>query len=493
MKTRISYLCVSLTLLSTLNSAQRRAGSSRRSQAKAEAQRRRINPNPLYATKTLMAFSVLLGLAFSAFAQGTAFSYQGRLNDGGNPANGTYDLRFALYDSTNSPGVLIAGPLTNSAAGVTNGLFTVTLDFGTNVFTGQDCWLEIAVRTNGDVGDFSVLSPRQKLTSAPYATRAANFSGAVSDSQLSANVARLDANQTFSGAVTLNNRSNSYAGSFTGNGAGLTNVPGAVPWHYFFGNSVLAEPNTAYVVNLASQTIVLPTQPNSYDMVHVYGAGPGGWQVVASPGQVINNGISPGVIWTPRDSPREWWSVASSADGGKLAAVVLGGQIYTSTDGGATWIARDSNRYWYSIASSSDGSKLAAVAGGELNADRIYTSTDSGVTWTPRETNRTWYAIASSADGSRLVAVVANGQIYTSTDGGTNWIARASSNTWCAVASSADGSKLVAAAGAYAPGQIYTSTDGGTNWTLQSLPSRNWWSVASSADGSKLALVQNSG
>src|ERR1019366_8512809 len=54
--------------------------------------------------------------------------------------------------------------------------------------------------------------------------------------------------------------------------------------------------------------------------------------------------------WTPRDSSRAWVSVASSADGNKLAAVVLGGQIYTSTNSGVTWTPRESNRQWQSAA-----------------------------------------------------------------------------------------------------------------------------------------------
>src|SRR5215831_8089083 len=81
-------------------------------------------------------------LCLSAWAQGTAFTYQGRLNDGANPATGIYDLRFDVYDSTNNPGVLIAGPITNAATSVSNGFFTVTLNFGPGIFTGADRWLE---------------------------------------------------------------------------------------------------------------------------------------------------------------------------------------------------------------------------------------------------------------------------------------------------------------------------------------------------------------
>jgi hypothetical protein len=71
---------------------------------------------------------------------GTAFTYQGQLTDGGNPANGTYELKFTLFD-TNSGGITVAGPRTNSAVGVTNGLFTTAMDLGSGVFTGEARWL----------------------------------------------------------------------------------------------------------------------------------------------------------------------------------------------------------------------------------------------------------------------------------------------------------------------------------------------------------------
>ncbi len=46
--------------------------------------------------------SLLIALACFAgvhqlSAQGTAFTYQGRLNNGGSPATGLYDFRFKLY------------------------------------------------------------------------------------------------------------------------------------------------------------------------------------------------------------------------------------------------------------------------------------------------------------------------------------------------------------------------------------------------------------
>src|SRR5262245_50812715 len=105
----------------------------------------------------------LCSLSHRTLAQGTAFTYQCLLNDRGSAANGIYDLRFTLHDSTNLPGNIIAGPTTNSAMVTSNGLFTVSLDFGPNAFDGGPRWLEIAVRTNGG-GAFVTLSPRQQIS-----------------------------------------------------------------------------------------------------------------------------------------------------------------------------------------------------------------------------------------------------------------------------------------------------------------------------------------
>ncbi len=95
-----------------------------------------------FAACFILIYSTLVLLAS---AQGTAFTYHGRLNDGANPANGSYDLRFTLYDM--DTGGSQQGPtLTNSTTAISNGLFTVTLDFG-SVFPGAARYLEIAVRT----------------------------------------------------------------------------------------------------------------------------------------------------------------------------------------------------------------------------------------------------------------------------------------------------------------------------------------------------------
>jgi hypothetical protein len=165
---------------------------------------------------TLGFFILHSSFCFSGFAQGTAFTYQGRLNDGAGPAAGIYDLRFTIYDSASNPGGVVAGPLTNSAMAVSNGLFTVVLDFGIKVFNGEDRWLEIGVRPNG--GTFADLSPRQPITPAPYAITASNLGTPLPADQLTGTLLSAQLSGTYSSALTFNHAANSFAG----NGSGLT-------------------------------------------------------------------------------------------------------------------------------------------------------------------------------------------------------------------------------------------------------------------------------
>lgn len=161
------------------------------------------------------ALLLLFAIGFQslrAIGQGTVFTYQGQLNAGGVPANGTYSMVFYLYDvETNG------SPLDNVAVAsvaVTNGLFTTPLAFSPGSFDGNDRWLEISVEKVGD-GSFTTLAPRQKFTATPYAIMAGSASNLVGVVQNSS----LPANPSFSGAATAN--------VFVGSGAGLTNLNAA--------------------------------------------------------------------------------------------------------------------------------------------------------------------------------------------------------------------------------------------------------------------------
>jgi len=97
----------------------------------------------------------------------TAFTYQGHLTDNGALANGAHDFQFILYDAA-SGGAQLGSIVTMTDLQVTDGLFTAVLDFG-EVFKGTAAWLEIGVREGTSNGTYTILTPRQPLTAAPYA------------------------------------------------------------------------------------------------------------------------------------------------------------------------------------------------------------------------------------------------------------------------------------------------------------------------------------
>jgi hypothetical protein len=124
----------------------------------------------------IQPFCRLLAVSFAMFQLaaaplGTGFTYQGRLTDGGLPANGSYDLRVLLFDAE-SGGAQVGTTVTQASVAVAAGVFSTVLDFGAGVFDGSARWLEIGVRPAGG-GAYTTLTPRQPLTAAPYALFAA--------------------------------------------------------------------------------------------------------------------------------------------------------------------------------------------------------------------------------------------------------------------------------------------------------------------------------
>jgi len=160
----------------------------------------------------------------TVLAQGTAFTYEGHLYDGSHPADGIYNFQFTVHDSFTN-GIVVAGPLTNGTVGVTNGMFAVSLDFGSGIFNGEVRYLEIGVQTNGASG-FTTLAPRQRVTPMPYAimaNTASNLLGPVPTCQLSGCIPL----SQLPGTVLTNNAAGvTLNGYFVGNGSGLTNLSG---------------------------------------------------------------------------------------------------------------------------------------------------------------------------------------------------------------------------------------------------------------------------
>jgi photosystem II stability/assembly factor-like uncharacterized protein len=484
------------------------------------------------------AFAALAALASAVTGAGTHTDTAGTTPDTGtNPdtgtATGTISLKTLVAVSAQEPGtrcasggvridagldsdgngVLAAGEVGNTqyvcagAAGISG-----TLAQMRDEASGANCAAGGKAIDVGLDGNANGQLDAPEISSTGYVCGGTTGSNAASGPSMLASIASeaAGANCAYGGSkvimgLDINANSVLDAGEVNATNYICNSMPAATfPWVDVTGAAVQAQSNTGYIArnDMAQVVVTLPANPAVGDVVRIKGSGLGGWKMAQNAGQTVNTtnlGGTAGATWTVRgpELGQDWKSVASSADGTKLVAVVDGGQIYTSNDSGVTWTPRAENRSWQSVASSADGSKLVAVENGDL----IYTSIDSGQSWTPCmgsapcDGPQPWTAVASSADGSKLVAVAKGRPIYTSTDGGTSWTAHDDMfliRPWLSVASSADGSKLVAGGDA-----IFISTDGGTNWdtcgalTCQ-MPS-NWHAVALSADGSMMMAGESPG
>lgn len=170
-------------------------------------------------SRNLLTAAIILAILLFTFVQSskaitpkapaalsTAFSYQGYLKQSGQPANGAFDFQFRLYDALTG-GTVIAGPISMDDLNVTNGYFTVGLDFGGSVYTAER-WLDISVRPGAETGSYTTVAPRLALSPSPFALSApwsgltavpAGFADNVDNDTLYTNGTGLDLNSnTFS-------------------------------------------------------------------------------------------------------------------------------------------------------------------------------------------------------------------------------------------------------------------------------------------------------
>lgn len=118
-----------------------------------------------------------VSLAFAQAPLDTAFTYQGQLKSDDQPYTGTCDFQFGLYNVLTG-GTSLGDPIVLTEIPLTEGFFTVQLDFGAYAFTGEARYLDISVRCPTGTGDYTQLQPRQQLTAAPYALYATSAEAA---------------------------------------------------------------------------------------------------------------------------------------------------------------------------------------------------------------------------------------------------------------------------------------------------------------------------
>lgn len=124
----------------------------------------------------LVALFVLF-LGSMCVAQTPEFTYQGKLVDNSIPPTANYDLQFSLWDAANG-GTQVGTTQTVTNVAIVGGIFVVKLDFGSTAFAdGGPRFLQIEVKPVGGA-NYTTLTPRQSLTSAPYAVKSIKSSDA---------------------------------------------------------------------------------------------------------------------------------------------------------------------------------------------------------------------------------------------------------------------------------------------------------------------------
>lgn len=103
------------------------------------------------------------------------FTYHGQLMDNGAPANGEYDIEFALY--ADASGGLPIDVIRSDATQLRGGMVEMPLDFIGIAADGSGQWIEVRMRKTGSSQAHAPLAPRQALSGAS-APRKATGSGA---------------------------------------------------------------------------------------------------------------------------------------------------------------------------------------------------------------------------------------------------------------------------------------------------------------------------
>jgi len=437
-----------------------------------------------------LAAVLFFAAAAPLLAQGTAISYQGRLNVSGTPANTNYDFRFAVFTAPTN-GVQVSVWLTNAAVPVSNGLFTVILDFGSGVFNGtsngSNDWLDIGVRALG-VTNFTDLTPRQPILPVPYAlfaTSASNLLGSLLATQITGTISSTLISGIYSNGVNFVNATNSFTGSFTGNGSNLTSLNAS---NITLGT--LADARLASDVALLDQNQTF-TGANTFNGANIFNAsnsftGPNGFTGANTfAGTGTYNGVNTfsnlgnsfsgsffgngfvgwvGVSGTTQQAVKDHGYMLTSSS---LTTVTLplssgmtGGEIVrVSGGGGGGWQVKENsgqsilgnfaaytNSFMISlpnlsiidcksVAASADGVRMYAAGLDQSSSfTGVFASSDSGHTWSAISADGgstgnfySYNSVACSADGKILYAQRSSGfAIEESINGGLTW---ASTNT----------------------------------------------------------------
>jgi len=130
--------------------------------------KRIVSTHSALAVAALVLFAAVAPVQ-AQIAMGTAFTYQGRLTDGGEPIENAVDVQYSLWDAA-SGGIPLGTPVLVPNTAYSAGLLQAELDFG-DQFSGDPRYLQIEL-ANPAGGGLEALSPRVEMKPVPYALHA---------------------------------------------------------------------------------------------------------------------------------------------------------------------------------------------------------------------------------------------------------------------------------------------------------------------------------
>jgi hypothetical protein len=308
-------------------------------------------------------------------AQTTSFNYQGRLTDGGNPANGSFQMQFKLFDAL-AGGTQIGSALTDVPVTASNGAFSARLDFGSAPLTGANRWLEIAVRRNSGES-YVTLSPREQIASSPYAVR--TVSAAMADD--SQKLGGLDASNyvtpTNGGTSFIRNQNTqqpSSAFNISGNGT--------------VGGNLVVGPNTSGAKfgvssstnNAGNNTAMFEAPSIGSNASHIHFGSTGDWYIrsATSTGKVVIQDTGGGVA-IANTVPTAGYKldvggpIKSFGDTTHIVAQTTGG-----TNSWARFYARSNSQSWFLGTSQNFNGNQFYIADETFGATRLSIQPNNG-------------------------------------------------------------------------------------------------------------------
>jgi hypothetical protein len=198
-----------------------------------------VRASLLNTVDTARPYTMVMTAAATPLPITERFTYQGKLDSAGAPVNGETQMVFSLWTHPTSTesGSRLSLPILQPSVGISEGLFTVDLDFTIpntpGNFNGTERYLQIEIADLNGSGNRVVLEPRQRISAAPHAVYA--MKTAVAARATLADNATNAASASYAQYSQIAQSAESAYSADTATTAATANTANSVPWSGIIG------------------------------------------------------------------------------------------------------------------------------------------------------------------------------------------------------------------------------------------------------------------